>query len=150
MRRSAAGARRSALSPGGRLFFTLLRDRQDAHSQRASHRDVTVWGSTYRWEPAARPTARALLRLAERCGQQPLDVATNPRETRWREAEWGDSLTAALWPLSHALEGRLDAHPLDSRLPRPAPLGLAPADRPAALPSRLVFLHDGAAAKRVE
>jgi hypothetical protein len=138
-------------------FFTLLRDRSALHPlRRVQIQDlVTIWGFDI---PLSNPEAFARLRarfqrLAAATGRELLDVATNLRETRWREVDWGEvGHGCALAAACHALEGRLsrvlipatggyrDLHPWASH---------AMTD-PLLSSGGLTFVHDGASARRID
>jgi hypothetical protein len=101
-------------SGGVDSFFTILRDRERAPpAERQRIGDlITVLGFDI---PLERPDAFARLcdrheRVAQRLGMELIDVATNLRATRWREAQW--SLLAhgaGLASVALSLEGRFSA-----------------------------------------
>jgi hypothetical protein len=155
---SARGDRVGALFSGGvDSFYTLLRERGDAHpSERVNIQDlITIWGFDI---PLANAEAFGRLRarfrqVAAAGGKGLIDVATNLRETRWREANWGEiGHGCALAAVCHALEGRLgcvlipstggyrDLHPWASH----------PLTDPLLSSAGLTFIHDGASARRVD
>lgn len=101
-------------SSGVDSFFTLLRDRETAApSERREIQDlITVWGFDIALD---RPDAFARLRdrhvaLADHLGKGFIDVATNIRETRWKESAWSQlSHGAALASVALSLGPRYSA-----------------------------------------
>jgi hypothetical protein len=156
--RHAGGGRVGALFSGGvDSFYTLLRDRAHLHpSQRVRIEDlITIWGFDIPlsdFQAFERLRAR-FRRFADSAGCELVDVATNLRDTRWRESSWGEiAHGCVLASVCHALESRLarvlipatggyrDLHPWASH---------ALTD-PLFSSATLQFVHDGAAAKRIE
>jgi hypothetical protein len=150
--------RTAALFSGGvDSFYTLLRDRTDLHPlERVEIQDlVTIWGldiPLHNAQAFARLRER-FQRLAASTGRELLDVATNLRETRWRETNWGEvGHGCALAAACHALEGRL------SRVLIPSTAGYRDLHPWASHPmtdrffssAALAFVHDGASARRVD
>jgi hypothetical protein len=101
-------------SSGVDSFFTLLRDRETAApmERRAINDLITVFGFDIK---LARPDAFARLAdrhaaIADQLGKGYIDVATNIRETRWKETAWSElSHGAALASIGVALGNRYSA-----------------------------------------
>jgi hypothetical protein len=95
-------------------FFMILRNAEDSSSGRVPRFDrlLSVWGFDVPIE-AAGEYARLKLRLndaADRLGWPLLDVATNLRAVRFREADWGKlAHGAAMASIGLALEGRFQS-----------------------------------------
>ncbi|HVF40403.1 MAG TPA: hypothetical protein VM939_10915 [Gemmatimonadaceae bacterium] len=100
-------------SGGVDSFFTLLRERETAApSERSPINDlITVWGfdiSLDRRDAFARLRNKHE-RIAAHLEMELTDVATNIRETRWKEADWSYlAHGAGLASIALALEGRFE------------------------------------------
>jgi hypothetical protein len=138
-------------------FFTLLRPRHGLHPTRAVAIDhfVTIHGFDIpldRDEAFSRLSAR-VCRIAAETGCVPLRVATNLRETRWSEADWGRlGHGCALAAVCHALDGVVGTVlvPSGAAYEDAGPWASHPITDPLLSSSRLRVIHDGASADRVE
>lgn len=152
-----AGGTGAMFSGGVDSFFTLLRDRAAHPLERRFQIDhlITVWGFDLPVDhiPAIDRLRARYRDLAAEFGVHWLDVATNLRQTRWREVDWAHlGHGCALASMCHALGGILDTVliPSGSGYADVRPWASHPQTDPLLSSSRLRFVHDGATKTRVE
>lgn len=156
---SRGPAETGALFSGGvDSFFTVLRnaEERDRAASPAIDRLLHVWGFDI---PLAKPEefARLRSRLAEAAaelGKELIDVATNLRDVRFREAHWGRlSHGCALASIGLALERRFHSVYIAATYSGGAPIrpwGSHPETDPLLSTSATRIIHDGAGIGRSE
>jgi hypothetical protein len=153
-----AAVRTGAFFSGGvDSFFTVLRHSNGSDFPRRTHIDdlLCVWGFDVSLENAeAFRRMRDVLRsAASELGKELLDVATNLRETRWQQTDWGYlSHGAAFASVALALEGRYAQVLLASSVGYGdlTPWGSHVVTDPLLSTGHTKIVHDGAAFSRLQ
>jgi hypothetical protein len=145
----------SFFSGGVDSFFTVLRHDDPDHLRIRHPVDdlLAVWGFDV---PLSKPEEfdqmrTSLRKAADQLGKGFVDVATNLRTTRWREATWADlAHGCALGSVAHALGGRYRVVMIGSSAgyERLYPWGSHPITDPLLSSGDLRVVHDGAAYNR--
>jgi hypothetical protein len=154
----ASGRTASFFSGGVDSFFTILRHQNgNSDSFPETHIDdlLCIWGFDIplRNTDAFRRMRETLQRAASDLGNELIDIATNLRETRFRQSDWGHlSHGCALASVALVLERRYSKVLLASSYGYKylKPWGSHPLTDPLLSTARTEIFHDGAAFDRVE